>query len=49
MVCSRERRNEAEITPEMARNQIVRERAELLSRQTQRELRRRAQIEMRQS
>jgi peptidyl-prolyl cis-trans isomerase SurA len=49
MVCSRERRNEAEITPEMARSQIVRERAELLSRQTQRELRRRAQIEMRQS
>jgi len=49
MVCSRERRNEAEITPEMARGQIVRERAELLSRQTQRDLRRRAQIEMRQS
>jgi len=49
MVCSRERRNEAEITPDMARSQIVRERAELLSRQTQRELRRRAQIEMRQS
>jgi peptidyl-prolyl cis-trans isomerase SurA len=47
MVCSRERRNEAEITPEMARNAIVRDRAELLSRQTQRELRRRAQIEMR--
>lgn len=49
MVCSRERRNEAEITPAMARDQIVRERAELLSRQTQRELRRRAQIEMRSS
>ncbi len=49
MVCSRERRNEAEITPAMARDMIVRERAELLSRQTQRELRRRAQIEMRQS
>ena len=47
MVCSRERRNEAELTPEIARLQIVRDRAELLSRQTQRELRRRAQIEMR--
>lgn len=49
MVCARERRNEAEPTPDIARAQIVRERAELLSRQTQRELRRRAQIEMRQS
>jgi peptidyl-prolyl cis-trans isomerase SurA len=47
MVCSRERRNEAEPTPEMARTQIVRERVELQSRQTQRELRRRAQIEQR--
>jgi peptidyl-prolyl cis-trans isomerase SurA len=47
MVCSRERRNEAEVTPAMARSQIVRERAELLSRQTQRDLRRRAQIEQR--
>jgi peptidyl-prolyl cis-trans isomerase SurA len=47
MVCSRERRNEAEPTPELARAQIVRERAELLSRQTQRDLRRRAQIEQR--
>ena len=47
MVCSRERRNEAEVTPAMARTQIVRERAELLSRQTQRDLRRRAQIEQR--
>jgi peptidyl-prolyl cis-trans isomerase SurA len=47
MVCSRERRNEAEITPEVARQLLVRDRAELLSRQAQRELRRRAQIEMR--
>lgn len=47
MVCSRERRNEAEVTPEIARQMIVRERAELMSRQAQRELRRRAQIEMR--
>jgi peptidyl-prolyl cis-trans isomerase SurA len=49
MVCSRERRNEAEVTPEVARNQILRDRVELLSRQTQRDLRRRAQIEMRNS
>jgi peptidyl-prolyl cis-trans isomerase SurA len=47
MVCSRERRNEAEVTPAMARAAIVRERAELLSRQAQRDLRRRAQIEQR--
>lgn len=47
MVCARERRNEAEPTPELARAAIVRERAELLSRQTQRDLRRRAQIEQR--
>jgi peptidyl-prolyl cis-trans isomerase SurA len=47
MVCSRERRNEAEITPDVARQQMVRDRAELMSRQAQRELRRRAQIEMR--
>lgn len=47
MVCSREVRNEAEITPDMARGVIVRERAELLARQLQRDLRRRAQIEMR--
>jgi peptidyl-prolyl cis-trans isomerase SurA len=47
MVCSREQRNEAEMTPELARQQIARDRAELLSRQMQRDLRRRAQIEMR--
>jgi peptidyl-prolyl cis-trans isomerase SurA len=47
MVCSRERVNQAEITPQIARAAIVRDRAELVSRQTQRELRRRAQIEMR--
>jgi peptidyl-prolyl cis-trans isomerase SurA len=47
MVCARERRNEAEPTPEIARSQILRERVELLSRQTQRDLRRRAQIEQR--
>jgi peptidyl-prolyl cis-trans isomerase SurA len=49
MVCSRERRNEGEVTPDMARGAIVRDRAELLARQLQRDLRRRAQIEMRSS
>lgn len=47
MLCSRERRNEAEITPEAARQTLLRDRGESLSRQVQRELRRRAQIEMR--
>ena len=49
MVCGRETRNLAEITPEQIRAQLVRDRAELLSRQVQRDLRRRAQIEMRAS
>ena len=47
MVCSRESRNLAEPTPEIARQTITRDRAELLSRQLQREIRRRAQIELR--
>jgi peptidyl-prolyl cis-trans isomerase SurA len=47
MVCSREQRNEAALTPDQARQQILRDRVELLSRQMQREVRRRAQIEMR--
>lgn len=47
MVCTRETRNEAELTPDAARAQLLRDRAELLSRQVQRDLRRRAQIEMR--
>jgi len=47
MVCSRETRNVAEFTPELARALILRERVETLSRQLQRELRRRALIEMR--
>ncbi len=47
MVCTRETRNQAEITPDVARQQLVRDRVELLSRQLQRDLRRRAQIEMR--
>ncbi len=47
MVCSRETRNLSEFTPEMARGQILRERVETRSRQLQRELRRRAMIEIR--
>ena len=47
MVCTRESRNQAELTPDAARAQLLRDRAELLSRQVQRDLRRRAQIEMR--
>jgi peptidyl-prolyl cis-trans isomerase SurA len=47
MVCSRETRNQAEITPEVARQQMARDRAELVSRQLQRDVKRRAQIEMR--
>jgi peptidyl-prolyl cis-trans isomerase SurA len=47
MVCSRETRNLAEITPEQVRGQLLRDRVELLSRQLQRDLRRRAQVEMR--
>ncbi len=46
-VCSRETRNLAELTPDQARAQIVRDRVELLSRQLQRDLRRRAQIDIR--
>lgn len=49
LLCGREQRNQAEITPEQARAQIVRDRVELLSRQLQRDLRRRAQIDMRQA
>ena len=47
MVCSREQRNLAEFTPEDAKQQILRDRIENLSRQVQRDLRRKAQIEMR--
>ena len=47
MVCSREQRNLAELTPEQARQQILRDRVENLSRQLQRDLRRRANIETR--
>lgn len=47
MVCRRETRNLAELTPEQAKNQILRDRIENLSRQLLRDLRRRAQIEVR--
>ncbi|MDN3563442.1 peptidylprolyl isomerase [Paeniroseomonas aquatica] len=47
MVCTKEQRNLAEFTPEQAQQQLLRDRVELLSRQLQRDLRRRAQIEMR--
>lgn len=47
MVCSRETRNLAELTPEQARQQILRDRIENISRQLLRDLRRRAQIEVR--
>jgi peptidyl-prolyl cis-trans isomerase SurA len=47
MVCSREQRNLAEVTPEQARSQLLRDRVENLSRQLQRDLRRRATIETR--
>jgi len=46
-VCSKETRNLAELTPDQAKAQIMRERAELISRQMQRDLRRRATIEAR--
>ena len=46
-VCSKETRNLAEMTPDQARLQILRDRIELASRQLQRDLRRRAQIDMR--
>ncbi|WP_419895879.1 peptidylprolyl isomerase [Roseomonas sp. USHLN139] len=46
-VCTRETRNLAELSPDAARGQILRDRIELTSRQLQRDLRRRAQIDMR--
>ena len=47
MVCSRETRTEGEFTPELARATILRDRVEVISRQLQRDLRRRAVIENR--
>ncbi len=46
-VCSKETRNLAELTPQQARGQLLQQRAELISRQMQRDLRRRATIEER--
>ena len=46
-VCSKETRNLAELTPQQARAQLLTQRAELISRQMQRDLRRRATIEER--
>ncbi|WP_458095870.1 peptidylprolyl isomerase [Roseomonas sp. WA12] len=46
-VCTKETKNLATFTPEQAKQQITRDRAENLSRQQSRDLRRRATIEMR--
>lgn len=47
MVCSRDSRNIGEVTPDQARQILIRDRIELASRQVQGDLRRRAQIEIR--
>jgi len=47
MVCSREQQQQEEFTADAARQQILRDRVEVLARQLQRELRRRAVIETR--
>jgi len=47
VVCARETRNLAEVTPEQARDRLIRERVELISRQVLRDLQRRAQIDIR--
>lgn len=47
MVCGRERQEQEQFTPEIARQTILRERVELVARQLQRELRRRAIIDQR--
>lgn len=46
-VCARETRNIAEVTPEQARERLLRERVELISRQVLRDLQRRAQVDIR--
>jgi peptidyl-prolyl cis-trans isomerase SurA len=46
-VCARETRNMAEVTPEQARERLLRERVELISRQVLRDLQRRAQVDIR--
>ncbi|MEO3470279.1 peptidylprolyl isomerase [Roseomonas sp. CAU 1739] len=47
VVCGRETRNLAEVTADQARDRVVRERVELISRQVLRDLQRRAQIDIR--
>ncbi len=47
VVCSRDQKNLAQLSPDEIRAQILSERVELASRQLQRELRRRANIDMR--
>jgi peptidyl-prolyl cis-trans isomerase SurA len=47
MVCGREQKNLAELTEDQARAQLLRDRVENLSRQLQRDLRRKAQIDVR--
>ncbi|MBR0650694.1 rotamase [Roseomonas terrae] len=47
VVCARETRNLAEVTADQARDRLVRERVELISRQVLRDLQRRAQIDIR--
>lgn len=47
MVCGRERAEAEQLTPDIARQTILRERVEVVSRQLQRELRRRAIIDQR--
>ena len=46
-VCAREQRNLAGITPDQARDALLRERVELVSRQVLRDLQRRAQVDIR--
>ncbi len=47
VICSRDQKNLAQLSPDDIRGQILSERVELASRQLQRELRRRANIDMR--
>lgn len=49
VICSREQKNMATISRDDVRRQLVNDRVELLSRQTQRELRRQASIDLRES
>jgi peptidyl-prolyl cis-trans isomerase SurA len=46
-VCTREQKNVGEITPTEIQHHLIGERVDMLSRQTMRELRRKATIDMR--